>query len=80
MLRLKHLDRALRHEELLERAAWKAANAPARAKVGDVVACDVREPHPQTLRLTLQTQAAVDKANALLELEPAVWRLEQRLL
>jgi len=28
MLKLKHLGRALRHEELLERAAWKLANTP----------------------------------------------------
>lgn len=29
MLKLKHLEGALRHEELLERAAWKAANGVA---------------------------------------------------
>lgn len=53
--------------------------APERAAVGDVVACDVRHPYPQTLRLKLETQAAADKANRLLTLEPKVWRLEKRL-
>ena len=52
---------------------------PERATVGDVVAVDVRHPYPQTLRLTLETQAAADKANKLLALEPKVWRLEKRL-
>lgn len=52
---------------------------PERATVGDVVAVDVRHPHPQTLRLTLETQAAADKANELLTLEPKVWRLEKRV-
>lgn len=31
MLKLKHLDRALAHEALQERAAWRAVNAPAPA-------------------------------------------------
>ena len=52
---------------------------PERATVGDVMACDVRHPYPQTLRLKLETQAAADKANALLALEPRAWRLEKRL-
>ena len=52
---------------------------PERANVGDVVAVDVRHPYTQTLRLTLETQAAADKANALLAMEPKVWRLEKRL-
>ena len=52
---------------------------PGRATVGDVVAVDVRHPYPQTLRLTLETQAAADKANTLLAMEPKVWRLERRL-
>lgn len=80
MLKLKHLDGALRHEQLLERAAWKAANGGGmaeRATIGDVVACDVRHPYPQTLRLKLDTQAAADHANTLLTLEPQVWRLEK---
>ncbi len=50
-----------------------------RAAVGDVVACDVRIPRPQTLRLKLATQAAAGHANMLLALEPKVWRLEKRL-
>lgn len=28
MLKLKHLDRALQHEQMLDGAAWKAANEP----------------------------------------------------
>lgn len=30
MLKLKHLDKALAHESMMERAAWKNANEPAR--------------------------------------------------
>ena len=62
---------------LLERGVGRLVTE--RAAVGDVVACDVRHPYPQTLRLTLETQAAADKANALLAMEPKVWRLEKRL-
>ncbi len=60
MLKLKHLDRALRHEQLLERAAWKAAN------IGGTIACDVRNPSPQTLALILETPEAAAHANELL--------------
>ena len=52
---------------------------PERAAIGDVVACDVRLPRPQTLRLKLGTQAAADHANMLLTLGSKVWRLEKRL-
>jgi hypothetical protein len=69
MLKLKHLDGALAHEQLLERAAWKAAN------VGDTVACDVRNPTPGTLAMTLETPAAVAHANTLLADKRSGWRL-----
>jgi hypothetical protein len=44
MLRLKHLDRALRHEELLERAAWKAVNASPPTERDDFYYDDASEP------------------------------------
>jgi len=47
---------------------------PERASVGDTVECDVREPHPQTLRLTLETQAAADYATRLLADPNSGWR------
>ena len=72
MLKLKHLDRALRHEQLLERAAWKAAN------IGSTIACDVRNPYPQTLAMTLETPAAVAHANELLTNTKSGWRLLER--
>ncbi len=52
---------------------------PERAAVGDVVACNVRHPYPQVLRIKLETQAAADKATELLRIEPRVWWLEKRL-
>ena len=48
--------------------------APERASVGDTVECDVREPHPQTHRLTLETQAAADYATKLLRNPASGWR------
>jgi hypothetical protein len=48
---------------------------PERAKVGDTVECDVREPYRQTHRLTLETQAATDYANELLARAGSGWRL-----
>jgi hypothetical protein len=57
----------------LERDVWRLE--PERATVGDVVAVDVRHPYPQTLRLTLETQAATDYANKLLARAGSGWRL-----
>lgn len=48
--------------------------APERASIGDTVECDVREPHPQTHRLTLETQAAADYATKLLATPRSGWR------
>ena len=62
---------------LLERDVGRLAAE--RAEVGDVVATDVREPRPETLRLTLETQAAADKFNALPPEARRGWRLEKRL-
>lgn len=47
---------------------------PERASVGDTVECDVREPHPQTYRLTLETRAAADYATELLRDPASGWR------
>jgi len=52
---------------------------PARATVGDVVAVDVRHPYPQTMRMTLETKSAADKANEQQAMEPKVWRLEKHV-
>lgn len=56
-----------------------AGLTPERAEVGDVVATNVRDPHPQTLRLTLDTQAAADHFNKLPPAERRLWRLEKRI-
>ena len=48
---------------------------PVRAHVGDTVECDVREPHRQTHRLTLETQAAADYATRLLRNPASGWRM-----
>lgn len=48
--------------------------APECASVGDTVACDVREPYPQTLAMKLETQAAADYATALLKNPRSGWR------
>ena len=50
-----------------------------RADVGDMVATDVRQPRPETLRLTLDTQASVDLFNALPPEARRGWRLEKRV-
>ena len=47
---------------------------PERASVGDTVECDVRQPYPQTHRLTLETQAAADYATKLLRNPVSGWR------
>lgn len=52
---------------------------PERAEVGDVVATDVTQPRPETLRLTLDTQAAADHFNALPAAARIGWRLEKRI-
>ena len=49
------------------------------AQLGDVMVCDVRIPDPQTLRMVLETQDAVDHANLVLSIHPTAWRLEQKL-
>lgn len=46
-----------------------------RAQVGDTVECDVREPYPQTHRMTLETQAAADYATKLLRNPASGWRM-----
>jgi len=48
---------------------------PTRASCGDTVECDVREPHPQTHRLTLLTPEATAFANELLARPNTPWRL-----
>lgn len=48
--------------------------APERASVGDTVECDVREPRPQTHRLTLETPASADYATKLLADPRSGWR------
>ena len=47
---------------------------PERASVGETVECDVSQPHPQTHRLTLDTQAAADYASTLLANPRSGWR------
>lgn len=47
---------------------------PERANVGDTVACDVRQPHAQTLAMTLETPAAAAHANKLLADTRSGWR------
>ena len=49
-----------------------------RAQIGSTVECDVRHPYPQTIRLTLDTPAAVDYANGLLADQRSGWRLADR--
>lgn len=48
-----------------------------KAQIGDVMIVNVREPRPQTHRLTLQTQAAADYANQLLNDPSSGWELEK---
>ena len=48
---------------------------PERATVGATVACEVRNPHPATLAMTLETPAAVAHANKLLADKRSGWRL-----
>jgi len=48
-----------------------------RAQIGDVMKVNVRHPHPQTLVLTLMTQAAADYATELLNDPNSGWRLER---
>jgi hypothetical protein len=81
MLKIKHLGGALRQEEILERAAWKAANqatnakpAPERVSVGDAVECDLREPYPHVNRWRLLTPDAAEYANKLLATPGSGWR------
>jgi hypothetical protein len=80
MLKLKHLDAALRQEQMQERAAWKAANhatsrpAPERVSVGDAVECDLREPYPHVSRWRLLTPEAAAHANTLLATPGSGWR------
>jgi len=45
------------------------------ARVGDTVACDVREPVAATISATLETPAAVAYANRLLQDKGSGWRL-----
>lgn len=45
------------------------------ARVGDTVACDVRQPRRETLALTLETPAAAAYANGLLADPRSGWRL-----
>lgn len=81
MLKLKHLDGALRQEQMLERAAWKAVHQPTAAKpapervgVGDSVECDLREPYPHVNRWRLLTPEAAAFANELLAKPGSGWR------
>jgi hypothetical protein len=45
------------------------------ARVGDTVECDVRHPYPSTIRMVLETPAAVAHANSPLMDEKSGWRL-----
>jgi hypothetical protein len=80
MLKLKHLDRAMRQEQMQERAAWKAANQatarplPEVVTVGDAVECDLREPYPHVNRWRLLTPEAVAHANRILATPGSGWR------
>lgn len=53
----------------------KPATAVKFASCGDTVECDVREPYPQTHRLTLLTTEATAFANELLAQPNTPWRL-----
>lgn len=48
------------------------------AAVGDVVECDVRQPRPATIRITLNNAEQVVHANALLMDPSSGWRLAPR--
>lgn len=65
---LKHADSACYGEPV-------DVDALICARVGDTVACDVREPYPQTHRLTLETPAAAAHATELLQDKGSGWRL-----
>jgi len=49
---------------------------PELAKLGSTIICGVRHPHPHTISMTLETPAAVDYANLLLQDKARGWRLE----
>ena len=53
MLKLKHLQGALAHEEMLERAAWKAANGVVPAPVWACPWCAKPAPGWRLQELTL---------------------------
>ena len=46
------------------------------ARVGDVIAVNVREPHPRTIRIELATPEATAYANELLADPLSGWRVE----